>query len=342
MIGCATNQQHRFAALSDDPDERRAKSGVNGLSPELETRILSLQPEKVTEAEVREVLSHAPAPQILCIHGGLLPIKWGMISFTSFLIDLGYPEANIRNPGNGELTYGYYHRSDLIAGTVAWHYERTGLRPILIGHSMGGIQAVRVLHKLAGDTATSIPVWNPVTGSAEPRDMITDPLTGVTRPVVGLQVGFVAVSVAGGMARIVPNEWDMNGKLRAIPDSVEEFIGFQKGLDLLGGDYLGFGPANEYHATGRACVRNVRLPSGCTHSEILYVRSLLDHQELKNWINEYQPASVAVEGMPPETGFRSKQGRTLWAAEVWYGIKKHWVLELQRLIRAHHANTYDS
>jgi hypothetical protein len=315
---------------------------VRELSPELQTRILSLHPDHVTEAQVREVLSQAPAPQILCIHGGLLPINWGMNSFANFLIELGYPEASIRNPGNGELTYGYYQRSDLIAGTVAWHYERTGLRPILVGHSMGGIQAVRVLYRLAGDTVRSIPVWNPVSGKAEPRDVIVDPLTGVTRPVVGLQVGFVAVSVAGGMGRIAPNEWDMNGKLRAIPDSVEEFVGFQKGMDLLGGDYLGFGPANEYHATRQACVRNVRLPSACTHYEILFVRSLLDHQELKNWINEYNPAIAATDTALSETGFGSKRGRALWAAEVWYGIKKHWVLEVQRLIRAHRPNTNDS
>jgi hypothetical protein len=335
LFGCATDPQQEA-----DHSATPMVGILKGLSPELETRILSLHPDHVTETDVREVLSRAPAPQILCIHGGLLPIKWGMNSFAGFLIDLGYPEASIRNPGNGELTYGYYNNSDLLAGTVAWYYERTGLRPILIGHSMGGIQAVRVLHKLAGDTVTRIPVWNPVTGSAEQRDVITDPLTGAPRPVVGLQVGFVAVSVAGGLGRIVPNEWDMNGKLRAIPDSVEEFVGFHKGMDLLGGDYLGFGPANEYHATGRACVRNVTLPSGCTHSEILYVRSLLDHQELKNWINEYNP--VRAGDMPPETGFRSKHGRTLWAAEVWYGIKKDWVVELQRLIRARSANTNDS
>jgi pimeloyl-ACP methyl ester carboxylesterase len=336
MFGCATGQ-HGHAGAADCPDEPKLRS-VKEISPELETRILSLHPEHVTEAQVREILSQAPAPQIICIHGGPLPIKAGMNSFANFLIDLGYPEESIRNPGNGELTYGYYHSSEQIAGTVAWHYERTGLPPILVGHSMGGIQAVRVLHKLAGSTSR-IPVWNPMTGKAEPRDAIMDPLTGARRPVVGLRVGFVAVSVAGGMGRIVPNEWDMNGKLRSIPDSVEEFVGFQKGMDLLGGDYLGFGPANDYHAIGQACVRNVRLPSACSHSEILYVRGLLEDQELKNWINEYRPTSATGDSQPPEGGFRSKQGRTLWAAEVWYGIKKHWVLSLQRMIQTHHANT---
>jgi hypothetical protein len=217
---------------------------------------------------------------------------------------------------------------------VAWYYERTGLRPILVGQSMGGIQAVRVLHKLAGNYPGPIPVWNPVTDQAESRNEITDPLTGLQRPVVGVQVAFVAASVAGGLARVVPNEWDMNGRLRDIPDSVEEFTGFQKGMDVLGGDYLGFGSANDYHAVGEARVRNVRLPATCTHSEIPYVHGLLDDPQRREWINNYRPtAAIADEPQLPE-GFESKEGRMVWAAEVWYGIKKHWVLELQRLIRA--------
>ena len=35
--------------------------------------------------------------------------------------------------------------------------------------------------------------------------------------------------------------------------------------------------------------------------------------------------------------FDSNSKRILWAAEVWHSIKKHWVLELQRLIRARRA-----
>jgi hypothetical protein len=30
----------------------------------------------------------------------------------------------------------------------------------------------------------------------------------------------------------------------------------------------------------------------------------------------------------------------LWAADVWYSIKKHWVLELQRRIRAKRASAH--
>jgi len=32
--------------------------------------------------------------------------------------------------------------------------------------------------------------------------------------------------------------------------------------------------------------------------------------------------------------FDSDSSHILWAADVWYSIKKNWVLELQRLIRA--------
>ena len=32
--------------------------------------------------------------------------------------------------------------------------------------------------------------------------------------------------------------------------------------------------------------------------------------------------------------FESSSTNILWAADVWHSIKKHWVLELQRLIRA--------
>jgi hypothetical protein len=314
---------------------------VNSLSPELKKQILALNPETVGERELREILSQAPAPQIISIHGGLLPIKTGMSSFAAFLIGMGYPATSIRNPGNGDWTYGYYDSSDMIAGTVAWHYERTGLRPMIIGHSLGGIQAVRVLYKLACDSTNKIAVWNPLTGK-EPRVEITDPLTGVTRPVVGLQVSFVAVALAGGLGRVVPSAWDMNSKLRIIPDSVEEFAGFQKGFDLLGGDYLGFGPANDYHAAGRAIVRNVRLPLTGSHWSIPYAQRLLKDQAMRDWINNYQPARGPSDAANvfPESG--SMKSRSFWAAEVWYGIKKHWVLELQRLIQAQSAHLHES
>jgi pimeloyl-ACP methyl ester carboxylesterase len=281
-----------------------------------------------------------PAPQIINIHGGLLPIKARMKSFTQFLVGMGYPEASIRNPTDGSCTYGYYDRSDRIAGAIAWYYERDGLRPMLVGHSMGGIQAIRVLHKLAGDNTERIMVWNPLTRTEEHRSAITDPLDGTTRPVVGLQVSYATAAVAGGLGRIVPNEWDMNAKLRKIPDSVEEFTGFQKGLDIWGGDFLGRGPANDYHAMGNAIVHNVRLRSMCAHGTIPAAKDLLNDAEIMQWIENYRPdvSGPAEGGKGPDFGLKS--ARIVYAAEVWFRIKKHWVIELQRLIRAKSPATY--
>jgi hypothetical protein len=58
---------------------------------------------------------------------------------------------------------------------------------------------------------------------------------------------------------------------------------------------------------------------------------LVNDQKIKDWINnDYVPSErpeVNVE-------FESNSVNILWAADVWYSIKKHWVLELQRLIRA--------
>ena len=41
---------------------------------------------------------------------------------------------------------------------------------MIVGHSQGGIQAVKVLYELAGDVRRRDPVWNPLTDRAEDRD----------------------------------------------------------------------------------------------------------------------------------------------------------------------------
>lgn len=341
VSGCAAGNRPRHADLRIDDGESTAMRRVKKLSPEIKTRILSLNPERVTEEEVRDLLSPTAAPQVISIHGGIFPIKTGMNSFAQFLVGMGYPDSSIRHPRDGSYTYGYYDRSDEIAGAVAWYYERDGLRPMLVGHSQGGIQTVRVLHKLAGGSGARLAVWNPLNWADEHRYEIRDPLTGTNRPAAGMLVSYAVVAVAGGLARALPNQWDMNSRLRKIPDSVEEFTGFQKGMDILGGDYLGYGAVNEYHATGIARVRNVRLPAGSPHSTIPYVGKLLNNPAAKAWIASYDPKSRGENGFSADPDVKQKSAQILWAAEVWHGIKKHWVLELQQLIRAQNANEHD-
>jgi hypothetical protein len=60
----------------------------------------------------------------------------------------------------------------------------------------------------------------------------------------------------------------------------------------------------------------------------------LKSQEIKDWINNYQPTDKPADTPRLDVKFNSNSSHILWAAEVWYCIKKHWVLELQRKIRA--------
>jgi hypothetical protein len=205
---------------------------------------------------------------------------------------------------------------------------------MLFGHSQGAMQAVKVLDKLAGVSAKQLHVWNPLTWEKEDACEITDPLTHERRPVVGLQLSYASVVGGGGLTRILPNQWDMFFKLREIPNSVEEFTGFCKTKDLLGGDFLGYGSINEYKPMDKAVVRNVWLPSSYKHGEIPDTRHLLQSRQVMDWINNYQPSDKPVDRPKSDAKLEGNTGHILWAAEVWYCVKKHWVLELQRLIRA--------
>jgi hypothetical protein len=155
--------------------------------------------------------------------------------------------------------------------------------------------------------------------------------------VAGLVLPYSTSVGAGGLTRALPNQWDMSFRLRSIPDSVEEFTGFCKGRDLLGGDFLGYGPVNQYQPNGKAVVRNVWLPTEYKHGSIPDTKHLLQSQEIRDWINNYRPADELIVTPELDRQFDSDSSHILWAADVWYSIKKHWVLELQRFIRAKRA-----
>lgn len=340
--GCATYNRHGLDPLQAREIESAYAARKDVLTPDLNARILALDPEHVTDVQIREVLARTPAPRIINIHGGIFPVHTRMISFSKFLIGMGYPELSITNGSDGTYTFSCYESSSKVAGMIAWYYEKEGLRPIIIGHSQGGLQAVKVLHRFAGLTADRLEVWNPLTWQPEGRFDITDPISGRVRPVVGLQLSYVTTVGSGGLARILPNQWSMCGRLRTIPDSVEEFTGFYKGLDPLGGDFLGYGPANYSRPNGQAVVRTVRLPSSYHHGSIPDTRHLLESQEIKDWINRYQPASGPVLTLELDQDFDADSRHILWAAEVWHSIKRHWVLELQRMIRAQPSQQHGS
>ena len=132
-----------------------------------EDRILALTPENISAAEVRDVLAPSAAPRIIALQGSVALVT--MQPFAEFLIAMGYPEARLADPKNGGLSRPSNGSSTQLAGEVAWYYETERLMPMLIGHSQGGMLAIRVLHELAGSFGSEVEVWNPLTDLSEHR-----------------------------------------------------------------------------------------------------------------------------------------------------------------------------
>jgi len=324
MAGCATPP----TAPTGEPTTATSTPRAQIIDRALEDRILALDPEHLSSDDVR-TLAQGPAPRIILLHGGIYPVHLLMVSFGRFLTGMGYPEAQIRDPYNRDWSYSPYEDSAELAGMIAWEYEHDGMRPMMIGHSQGGMQAVKVLRELAGKMSDKIPVWNPVTHEAEPRTTIVDPLTAKERPVVGLSIAYASAVGAGGAAFLLPNQWNMIGRLQTIPDSVDEFTGFLIALDLVAWTVPGV-EENSYRANGTAKVRNVELPATYNHIAVPVTDHLPRDPETHAWIDAYVPGSDA----DPSALHGDASLHVLWAADVWYSIKKHWCLEAQRLIRA--------
>lgn len=296
--------------------------------PAMQNRVLALDPGHLSDADVRDVLARMPAPRIILLYGGVYPAYRVMKSFGVFLTRMGYPEPAIRDPGNHAWAYSPYEDSTKFAGMVAWEYERSGLRPMLIGHSQGGMQAVHVLQDLAGDFGRSLRVFDPVTARFEERTAIVDPYTGRSRPVVGLSVSYASAVGSGGAAFLLPNQWAMIDRLQDIPDTVDDFTGFSLGVDFIAWTFPG--DNERYRATGTAHVRNVVLPDSYSHLFVPLTASLPRDPAVREWINAWTPGSDE----DPSTLPAEAQEHVLWAADVWYSVKRHWCLEAQHLVRA--------
>ena len=333
LTGCARLNLHPLNPDKAAELERTAIQKTYSLTRETENRILALNPNLVTDADVRGPLKNAPAPRMINIHGGISPVHLITKAFSKFLVGMGYPEHAVRHPGNGAYSISCYEDARLIAGVIPWYYEREGMRPMMFGQSQGGMQAVKVLQRLANPRGGKLEVFSPLTWKSEGRTEITDPLTGKSRAASEVSVAYVASLGAGGATRVLPNQWEMLGKLRAVPNSVGDFTGFYLGLDWLGGDNLGFGRRNRFRSTGTAKVRNVELPTSYSHVFAPRLTHLLENQEAMDWINRYEQTEKPKH---PEE-LKGNTRNILFGADVWQSVKKHWVLELQRLIRARRA-----
>ena len=329
FAGCATRAPAADEQVATSPPAAQSVLRSVALDRALEDRIQALDPERISEKDVASTLSQAPAPHIVLLHGGVIGADLIIASAGRFLVGMGYPENRIRLPGSRSWSVSPYEDGAQTAGLLAWYYEHDALRPMMIGHSQGGIQAVKVLYELAGRYRSSIPVLDPYAGRALARTTIVDPLTGDERPVVGLKLSYVSVVGAGGAALMLPNQWSMAGKVHTIPDTVAEFTGFSVGFDMVAWSLPGINPTTEFQPNGTAVVRNVALPAFYNHLTVPIVGPLAGDPAVRPWIDAYVPGDSAVDPPGEKAGYA-----TLWAADVWYSIKKHWTLEAQRLIHA--------
>jgi hypothetical protein len=329
LSACATSP-HDPTAIARDAAVA-ARSGL-AAPPDrtLEDQILALDPEHVSDRDVRETLARGPTPHVMLIHGGIYPVHLVMESFAEFLVAMGYPVERIRDPGEGTLSRSPYESSDNQVGVIAWHYEREGVRPMLIGHSQGGIQVVKLLHTLAGEFDRELRVLDPLTGAFETRTSIVDPFTGQPRPVVGLSVAYASVIGTGGWSLALPFHWQVFTVVRTIPDTVGSFTGYRIALDLFAWDVPGLEGLKTFHASGKAEVRNVTLPASYSHVFAPGTAHLAEDPEMREWINAFDPAKEASwRGTDAE-----KADNALWAADVWHSIKRHWALEAQQFVQA--------
>jgi hypothetical protein len=257
-----------------------------------------------------------------------------MMSFAKFLIGMGYPESKIRDPSDGAYSQSPFGSTARLAGEIAWYYEHDGVRPMMVGHSQGGIQAVKVLYELNGAFTSELAVWDPVTDTSQKRYAIVDPLTGEQRPVKGVSLAYVSAVGAGGVALAAPVHWDMAKRLHTIPNTVEDFTGFSIDNDLIAWTFPGPDSANLYHHNGTAKVRNVTLPGTYSHVFVPVTQALAADPKMRDWLNAFVPGA---DNGPPPGASDGRDNNAFWAADVWFSIKKHWCLEAQRLIRARRA-----
>jgi hypothetical protein len=144
-------------------------------------------------------------------------------------------------------------------------------------------------------------------------------------------MGFVSAAATGKPMRVLLGQWDMLKRLREIPDTVDEFTGYHLKYDLISGTLFGVGQGDQYYPVGSSSVRNVILPAGIGHLGVPLTEDLAKDRDARSWIKRYVPPRETAELSGP---FPGEKENILFAADLWYSIKKHWCLELQRWVSA--------
>src|SRR5262245_10890190 len=105
FAGCATPPRP-----ADETAVTKSSPAAPKLDQDLGDRVLALDPGHLNGDDVR-TLAQGPAPRIILLHGGIYPVHLLMKSFGRFLTGMGYPENQIRDPGDREWSYSPYQDS---------------------------------------------------------------------------------------------------------------------------------------------------------------------------------------------------------------------------------------
>lgn len=260
------------------------------------------------------------APRIVLLQGSLGIVT--MAPLGGFLAAMGYPARSLADPRTGEMTTDSDLDGRVLAGMLAWQYERDGVRPMIVGHSKGGGVVIDTLRALAGLRGADIAVVDARTGAAEPRDRFVDPATGRETPVTGLELPYAAAIATGRFPRILRGQFELARVLRDVPDSALRFTGFTIPFDPIAGSFAG--DEDPYVATGRALVRNVVLPATTSHIGAPLTEHLAKDPLTRAWIERHHPG--AAEPWPPAPDTTN----LVLAAELWYDVKRAWCGEAER------------
>jgi hypothetical protein len=280
--------------------------------------VAALDCQRVSMDQAARRLPAASAPRVLAFQGSV-PIVT-MAPFAAFLEAMGYPHERLVHPATGRRSLSSFVDARHVAGEIAWHYERDGVMPVLIGHSQGGMIVIKALHALAGRNGP-VPVWNPEREAEEPRTWIVDPASGRRRDVTTLHVPFAAALATGSLPRLLLAQWDMLPLLHDVPDSVTTFTGFAIPWDAIAGT----GPDPEpFVATGTARVRNVVLPARYSHVALPAVEHLARQPATRAWIDAWRP-----DAPPALVPAGVDVDNLLHAADLWHSVKRAWCEAVQ-------------
>ena len=271
------------------------------LSTDARAAMLALDPERISEGQVRELLVLAPAPRVLLFQGSL---GADMESFGAFLHAMGYPAQRLHNPATGRYSYSLRWdgcrcvECEALATGIGRQARDEGVAPVMVGHSGGGVTVGRILQQLAAtDGAPRLPFA----------------ATLGTGALLRWAPGFP------GCAADVP-------QLGRVPASVATFTGYRIDGDPFT-SLLGFGDYRAAEGSDPpAQVRNVLLPAQVSHVRAFEVDGYAEHPQLRNWISAYHPGSDAP--LPDAPGL--DLGNLRHAADLWHSLKKHWALHARQ------------